>query len=94
MSLKKLNKRDDWRVKKNLRQDGDLTTVLVSVHCLRPHETTHPECIGEETRLTLSSASGVQLYLLRESLSRSFATAKCCRGHGRVMATHKSGVCI
>lgn len=45
---------------------------------LIPSKRAYPECIGEETRLMLSRASAVQLYLLRESLSASFAAAKCC----------------
>lgn len=39
----------------------------------------YPECTGEETRLTLSRWSAVQLYLLRESLSASFVINRCCK---------------
>lgn len=57
---------------------------LPSFH-FHPFNPAYPEWIGEETRLTLSRASGVQLYLLRESLSRSLATAKCCKREVRAV---------
>lgn len=46
---------------------------------IRHFKHAYPECTGEETRLTLSRWSAVQLYLLRESLSGSFVINRCCK---------------
>lgn len=64
-----------------------ILALLPALYTFTPFRRAYPECIGEETRLTLSRASAVQLYLLRDSLSQSLAAAKCCGGDGKVVWT-------
>lgn len=80
--------KDDRKEKQNKGEDKvrDLSPTffplpislsLIVYFSSKSFKCAHPECIGEETRLTLSRASPVQLYLLRESLSQSLAADKC-----------------